>query len=366
MNYDTLGQVVEPLLTWFGKKRRALPWRVDTDPYHVWVSEIMLQQTRIEAVIPYYERFLQVLPDVASLADCEEEKLLKLWEGLGYYSRVRNMKKAALVVMEEYQGEFPDTYEKLVKLPGIGTYTAGAIASISFGRRAAAVDGNVLRVITRLLADSHNIMDEKYRKEVKSKLEAIYPVGEEAAMLTEGLMELGEVVCLPSGMPQCEVCPLEDLCQARKKNTMLDYPVKQVEKKVKEEKQTLFYILDEKGRLALLKRPETGLLAGMWELVSAPGHLNKKEVEKYLQHLGLSVISMEAMSSYKHVFSHIIWQNQTYLVRCHNLRKKYIPSTKTSEGREIIYWVTKEQLQHEIALPTAFKKCMAEGAKRGK
>ena len=200
-NTELLPEAIARLLAWYSASRRLLPWRQDPTPYHTWIAEIMLQQTRIEAVIPYYERFLRELPDVSALAAVSEDRLLKLWEGLGYYSRARNLKKAALLLMERYDGELPASAVELRKLPGIGDYTAGSIASISFGLPEPAVDGNVLRVMTRVLACGDDIAAPATRRAVTELLRAHYPSGDSAALLTEGIMELGETVCLPNGIP---------------------------------------------------------------------------------------------------------------------------------------------------------------------
>ena len=193
MEYHRLGEIVAPLLSWYHENRRCLPWRANTEPYHVWVSEIMLQQTRVEAVIPYYERFMKRLPTVAALAACADEELFKLWEGLGYYSRARNLKKAAQTICTNHNGVFPCKYEDILALSGIGTYTAGAIASIAFEQAKAAVDGNVLRVITRLTLDKHDITDTNFRTRITDKLEQVYPQ-KERGDFTQSLMELGAVV----------------------------------------------------------------------------------------------------------------------------------------------------------------------------
>ena len=225
LDLTQLSQITEPLLAWYEKNARVLPWRENTDAYRVWVSEIMLQQTRVDTVIPYYERFLRRFPDVAALAAAPEQELLKMWEGLGYYSRVRNMQKAAQQICEKYNGIFPDEYEQLLSLPGIGAYTAGAVASIAWNKPYAAVDGNVLRVVTRLTADSREISDTKFKNEITAALQEIYPV-DKCGIFTQSLMELGAVVCMPNGTPRCTECPLQSLCSACAAGTQPAYPVK--------------------------------------------------------------------------------------------------------------------------------------------
>ena len=260
-NPDTLPEALLLIRQWYAASRRLLPWREDPTPYHTWIAEIMLQQTRIEAVIPYYTRFLRELPDVASLAAVSEDRLLKLWEGLGYYSRARNLKKAALMIMERWNGVIPADAEELKKLPGIGDYTAGSIASIAFGLPEPAVDGNVMRVMTRLLACSDDISVPATKKSITVLLRAEYPSGEQAALLTEGIMELGETVCLPNAVPRCENCPIRGLCTAHQEGEELSYPVKSAGKARRIEEKTVF-LLHCGSRFAIRRRPEGGLLAG--------------------------------------------------------------------------------------------------------
>ena len=230
-----LEKINEPLLSWFETHKRVLPWRENPTPYRVWVSEIMLQQTRVEAVKPYFERFTKELPDLRHLAECDEERLLKLWEGLGYYNRVRNMQIAAKTVMEEYQGELPADYEKLLTLKGIGHYTAGAIASIAYGIPVPAVDGNVLRVITRITADDTDIMKQAFRTQMEQQLKESMPK-EVASAYNQALMELGATVCVPNGEPDCDNCPIQNICMAKKEGSQMAYPVKSKAKQRRIEK----------------------------------------------------------------------------------------------------------------------------------
>lgn len=236
-----LEQIVEPLLGWFGEHARILPWREQPQPYRVWVSEIMLQQTRVEAVKPFFERFTQALPDVRSLAECPEDKLLKLWEGLGYYNRVRNMQKAAQNMVEFYDGEMPADYEKLLGLPGIGPYTAGAVASIAFEIPVPAVDGNVLRVITRITQNDGDILKQSVKRQVEEELLAVMPKGRSGAF-NQALMELGATVCVPNGAPKCDECPLSGLCLAHQNGKEMDYPKKAQKKPRKIEKKTVLVL----------------------------------------------------------------------------------------------------------------------------
>ena len=262
-------RVPAPLIAWYRENKRDLPWRVNPTPYRVWVSEIMLQQTRVEAAKEYYLRFLKELPTVEDLAACEEEKLLKLWEGLGYYSRVRNMQKAAKTVVEEYGGQFPSDEKRLKKLSGIGEYTAGAISSIAFYKRTAAVDGNVMRVLSRYAEDATDISDLAYRKHLKEKLEEIYPKeGLACSDFTQALMELGATVCTPA-VWRCEDCPLKNDCSAYKHGTQGRFPVVPQKKEKRKEKISVFLILTPDG-IAVRKR-EKGVLKGMNEFPSETG-----------------------------------------------------------------------------------------------
>ena len=266
-----LEQLPVLLLPWFAEHRRDLPWRRDREPYHVWLSEIMLQQTRVEAVRGYYLRFLERLPDIAALASAPEDVLLKLWEGLGYYSRVRNLQKAAQCVMEQHDGEFPQELSAIRALPGIGDYTAGAIASICFEAPTAAVDGNVLRVILRLTVCADSPADVRVRRRIGEELSAVYPAGH-CGDFTQALMELGATVCLPNGAPQCGACPLRALCEAHAQGTELQFPTKPPKKPRRIEQRTVF-VLQCGDRLAVCKRPSHGLLAGLWQLPDVPGKL---------------------------------------------------------------------------------------------
>ena len=255
--------IAPALLNWFYANRRILPFREDPTPYHVWLSEIMLQQTRVSAALPYYERFLAALPDIPALAGCEEEKLHKLWEGLGYYSRVRNLQKAAKIVCAQYGGQLPADYNALLALPGIGEYTAGAIASISFGLPVPAVDGNVLRVFARLYNDPRLVTDPQVKREFTARVMEHQPPAK-AGDYNQALMELGALVCLPNGAPLCEQCPLGTLCRARAAGTALSLPQKTPPKARRITPVTVALVLNE-GRVLLQQRPAKGLLAGLWQ-----------------------------------------------------------------------------------------------------
>ena len=314
-----LEKINEPLLSWFETHKRVLPWRENPTPYRVWVSEIMLQQTRVEAVKPYFERFTKELPDLRHLAECDEERLLKLWEGLGYYNRVRNMQIAAKTVMEEYQGELPADYEKLLTLKGIGHYTAVAIASIAYGIPVPAVDGNVLRVITRITADDTDIMKQAFRTQMEQQLKESMPK-EAASAYNQALMELGATVCVPNGEPDCDNCPVQNICMAQKEGSQMAYPVKSKAKQRRIEKKTVFVIRDG-SRVILNKRPEKGLLAGLYEFPNVEGHLSEEEALEYVKEMGLLPMRIQELEEAKHIFSHIEWQMAGYVIKVAQLEE---------------------------------------------
>lgn len=336
-----LESIVFPLLDWYDANKRVLPWRRNTDPYRVWVSEIMLQQTRVDTVIPYYERFLNCLPDIQRLAAAPEEELLKLWEGLGYYSRVRNMQKAARVIVDTFGGVFPDTYQGILSLPGIGPYTAGAIASIAFELPVPAVDGNVMRVLSRVTASGADIADPAVKKQMTAALAEIYPTGR-CGDFTQSLMELGAIVCLPNGAPLCDRCPLSGMCRAFQSGRQLDYPVQAPKPERRKEYKTVL-LLSCGERVAVRQRPAGGLLGGLWEFPSLDGKADDAEIEKYLSGLGAEPLSVEYAGAKRHIFTHIEWQMEAFRVRC-------------AVAAEDFRWVSREELDAQIPLPTAFKK----------
>ena len=304
-NIETLDAIAAPLLRWFHSEKRALPWREEPTPYRVWVSEIMLQQTRVEAVKPYFERFVAALPDVRALARADENTLMKLWEGLGYYSRARHLQSAARLICSDHGGKIPARFDDLLTLPGIGRYTAGAVASIAFGERRPAVDGNVLRVIMRLLACPADILKESTKRAVEEALIARLP--EDAGDFNQALMELGALICLPRGAAHCPSCPLERLCLAKEANLQAELPQKTPPKRRRTEKLTIF-LLAKNDKIALEKRPAQGLLAGLWGFPAMEGHLKKKEAEEALQAIGLIPAKLHALPTTQHIFSHITWQ----------------------------------------------------------
>ena len=314
---DSLDLIVAPLLAWYDSGRRVLPWREDPTPYHVWLSEIMLQQTRVEAVKPYYDRFLRELPDIADLAVVEEERLLKLWEGLGYYNRARNLKKSAMQIMSEYNGDMPSDYDKLVRLSGIGSYTAGAIASIAFGQAVPAVDGNVLRILSRLRADDRDILDAKVRKSIEEELAGVMPQ-DRPGDFNQALMELGATVCVPNGAPKCERCPWESLCLARIGDRVSEYPKKSRGKPRTVETKTVL-VIQYGQQVALQKRPEHGLLAGMYEFPTLEGLKTKEQVLANLKKSGVVPLRIRKLENSKHIFTHKEWHMTGYLIRVDDL-----------------------------------------------
>lgn len=335
-----LSGMVEPLLQWYDRNARVLPWREEPTPYRVWISEIMLQQTRVEAAKPYFDRFTTALPNIQALAEISEEELLKLWEGLGYYNRVRNLQKCAKIILRDFGGELPKTLEELTSLPGIGPYTAGAIASIAYQVPLPAVDGNVLRVITRILACPSDITKESFKKLISQALTTVLPkrVGD----FNQALMELGATICLPNGTPKCLCCPVSQLCRAYQAGTMMDFPVKPEKKKRRMEQRTVFLFFSN-GKTALRKRPETSLLAGMWEFPNTASALTQVEAERWLEEQGFSVASLSPLPDAKHIFSHIEWHMNGFSVQL------------LSEPENDWVWVGREELEKEYAVPAAFK-----------
>lgn len=337
-----LKALVQPLLEWFSFHARILPWREEPSPYRVWVSEIMLQQTRVEAVKPYFERFVTALPDVQALAECEEEKLLKLWEGLGYYNRVRNMQIAAKQVVEEYGGKMPEEYEELLKLKGIGNYTAGAIASIAYGKAVPAVDGNVLRVISRAAGDERDIMKQSVRANMETELLKVIS-NQDAGTFNQALMDLGATVCLPNGEPKCLECPWQQLCVAKKENRIKELPVKNKAVKRRIENKTVFIIRDGE-KIVLHKRPDKGLLAGMYEFPNKEGHLNEEEAINYVKEMHLNPLRIEKLTDAKHIFSHVEWQMKGYMIRVEAL----------GEGEAGLLFAEAADFKENYPIPSAF------------
>lgn len=337
---ERLLAINRPLLAWYEEHARVLPWREDPRPYRVWVSEIMLQQTRVEAVKPYFEHFMNALPSVADLAAVTDDRLMKLWEGLGYYSRAKNLKKAAGVIMEEYGGEIPSDFEELLKLPGIGSYTAGAIASIAYGQAVPAVDGNVLRVLSRVLGSRADILKASTKKWMETELRTVIPA-EAASHFNQGLIELGAIVCVPNGQPRCGECPLATLCLARREGLTEEIPVKTPSKKRRIQERTVC-IIEYEGKVALNRRNESGLLASLYELPNVEGYLESGQLGEAFGLDEGAIALVEELPKAKHIFSHVEWHMVGYRVKLGDA----IPPSY------II--VEKEELKSVYALPNAF------------
>ena len=341
---EYLRELPSLLLPWYYANRRDLPWRKDREPYHVWLSEIMLQQTRVEAVKGYYARFLETLPTVAALSECDDDLLHKLWEGLGYYSRVRNLKKAARVVMTAHAGVFPRTHAEVLALPGIGAYTAGAICSICFGLPTPAVDGNVLRVFSRLTDDPSPIDLPATKKRVTETLSAIYPA--EAGDFTQALMELGATICGPNRKPDCERCPCKGICRGYAHGTAEALPVKAPKKEKRQEDRTVFLFHCD-GKYALEKRPATGLLAGLWQFPNVSGQLDTASALQEAEKMGVRPQEIRKEIFRKHIFTHIQW----------NMKGIYLDVAETGGSFQ---WFTEEEVTAAAALPTAFRQFWEE------
>ena len=337
----TLSRLPPPLLAWYRKNARDLPWRNTQDPYRIWVSEIMLQQTRVAAVLGYYARFLEAFPTVEALAAAPEEQLMKLWEGLGYYSRARNLQRAAKLVTD--RGGFPDTYQGLLTLPGVGEYTAAAIASAAFARREAAVDGNVLRVVTRLTDCRDDVTLPQTKQNIRSQVRAVFPEAEaDARIFNQALMELGATVCVPNGPPKCLLCPVREWCLGRARGTAESLPVKPAKKSRRVEEKTVFLLLRE-GRVALRKRPEAGLLAGLWEFPNVEGTLDEAAAAQAVRSWGLEPKDWKNRLTARHIFTHVEWHMTCY--------------TLEAAGEADFTWVD-DFKQH--AVPSAFARCREE------
>ena len=338
---ERLRLAVPRIVAWDRQVRRPLPWRENPTPYQVWISEIMLQQTRIEAAKDYYARFIRALPDIPALAAVEDDRLMKLWQGLGYYSRARNLKKAAQLLVERYDGELPQSAEALRRLPGIGDYTAGAIASMAYGQPEPAVDGNVLRVLARVLEDGEDVLQQSVRKRMTALLRAVYPGGEDAALLTEGLMELGETLCLPKGELKCAACPIRELCLARLHGTAEQYPRRAAPRERRVEEKTVLLLRSE-GKFALCRRPEKGLLAGLWELPNLEGYIEPEELRRRIEEQGAVMLSLRDCGEARHVFTHVEWRMRGWLLDC---AAPFGPYT----------WADGAEIARDYSIPTAFR-----------
>jgi A/G-specific adenine glycosylase len=349
--------IIRRICTWYRAGRRDLPWRKTRDPYRVWVSEIMLQQTRASAVIPYYSRFLKRLPRVEDLAVCPDDELMKLWEGLGYYSRARHMKETAGIISERYGGIFPSDPETLRTLPGIGRYTAGAVASIAYGVPVAAVDGNVLRIMSRITCSGGDVLNDKVKRETEEILTDA--IGREADAggedenfpgdVNQGFMDLGATVCLPHTVPLCGECPLAELCGAHRTGRESDFPVRKTAKRRKTEERTVLLILDG-DRVVLRKRPERGLLAGMYEYPCLDGFLTEKEALRETERLGFEPVRIQPLPTAVHIFTHLEWHMTGYKVNVASFR-----TGAENEKDSGIFLVDIRTAEKKYAIPSAFR-----------
>ena len=329
------------LLPWYRANRRPLPWRETSDPYRIWISEIMLQQTRVEAVKPYYFRFLKALPDIHALSACPEDQLLKLWEGLGYYSRARNLQKAAKMIMEEYDGRFPHDPELVRSLPGIGAYTAGAICSICFGLPIPAVDGNVLRVCSRLTASREDVSLIPVKKSITEALIPCFP-DNNCGDFNQALMELGATICIPRGTPQCAVCPLASICLSQKGDLWREIPVL-IPKKARQREEVAVFILRCEDRYALHKRPKTGLLAGLWEYPTISGPITPQQALDQAAAWNCAPTALLKITEHEHVFTHREWHMTGYEITCTVMSDQF-------------RWANLQELEEVYSLPSAFRK----------
>lgn len=336
--YDLSGA----LLNWYDYNKRLLPWRENKDPYRIWISEIMLQQTRVEAVKPYFDRFMKELPTVKDLAEVEDDRLMKLWEGLGYYNRARNLKAAAQTVMEQYHGKLPADYDKLLSLKGIGMYTAGAIGSIAFDLQVPAVDGNVLRVLARVWGDDSDILKDKTKKEMGKRIQEFIPK-DRPGDFNQALIELGATVCVPNGEPYCDRCPWDTVCTANKENLIEKLPVKAPKKARKIEYKTVF-LLETKDQIAIHKRTSKGLLAGLWEFPNMSGRMDMQDVMEQMKIWGIENGEISPAGKGKHIFSHIEWHMEGIRI-----------ALKEPVFIEKLLWVSKKELKTVYALPSAFE-----------
>ncbi len=340
---DIPGRLAPLLLPWYRANARKLPFRQNPTPYGVWVSEIMLQQTRVAAALDHYRRFMEALPTIRDLAECPEQQLLKLWEGLGYYSRARNLQKAAQAVVEQYGGQLPADYDALRKLPGIGDYTAGAIGSICFGLPVPAVDGNVLRVFARLYDDHRDVLRPATKRDFTARVLECQP-RDAAGDYNQALMELGALVCLPGPSPQCLACPAASICRGYAAGTAGSLPVKTPPKARRIQPVTVLLVQNSKGEYLLQQRPQTGLLAGLWQPLLAEEELDAAAAAALLERLGLDAEYAGPGPEAKHVFSHIEWRMASLRFSAGNL-----PAPAGC------VWAGPDQLRGIYPLPGAFK-----------
>lgn len=353
-SYDGLAKKA---LSYYYAHRRFLPWRENPTPYHVWISEIMLQQTRVDTVIPYFNRFIENFPTITDLANAPEEKLLKLWEGLGYYSRARNLQKAAKVLLENYDASLPPDKSELIKLPGIGSYTAGAIASIAFGKSETAVDGNLIRIGSRLMAYRDSVSNAQGKKVMENFWLNLLPK-KHAGDFNQAMMDLGATICLPNSEPLCLLCPIREYCSAFELGNPTDFPKKEIKKPRRIEEKTVFLLRFEE-KILLQKREDGGLLGGLLQFPMAEEHLGEDDALSYLQKRGLVPIRIQAGVQAKHIFSHIEWRMISWEV----VLDPFVVMENPKNDFDNSIWVEQTQLD-EITLPTAFRKFRKRAAER--
>ena len=331
--------LVDHLLNWYDENKRPLPWREQNNPYYTWVSEVMLQQTQVKTVIPYFERFITALPTIQALAEVSDDRLHKLWEGLGYYRRASHLKKAAQEVMTYHDGLLPETYEALQKLSGIGRYTAGAIASIAFGERRPAIDGNLMRIFARLLCLSYPTNTTKSYGQYEQIITPYVP-SHRPGDFNQAMMDLGATICLAKGAPLCLHCPIRQHCQSFKDNLIHLYPKKESKPAKKEEKRIIFILARQDGKLLIKRRPSKGLLAGLWEFINLldTGQLP----ETFLEEENYHPLEVQSLGKAKHIFTHIIWHMRAYYV---------IINGDDYEGT----WASLEEIETSYPFPSAYK-----------
>ena len=304
-------QIGEALVTWFLEEKRDLPWRKTKDPYKIWVSEVMLQQTKVDTVIPYYERFISKYPSLQSLAQADEGELLKEWEGLGYYSRARNLQAGVKEVVEEYNSIVPNTRKEISQLKGVGPYTAGAVLSIAYGVPEHAVDGNVMRVLSRILLIKEDIAKSKTKKVFEDAVMSLMYTKDPSAF-NQGLMELGAIICTPT-KPKCLLCPVREYCSAFFEGVQEELPVKTINKKSKLHKMKVVIIQREDGKILLEKRPSKGLLANMWQFPMVELPTATHTVEEVIElDYGVEIKKGKELIAFKHTFSHLIWEIESF------------------------------------------------------
>lgn len=349
INKIDIEEFQQDLIRWFEAEQRDLPWRKDSDPYKVWVSEIMLQQTRVDTVIPYYNRFLEKFPTIESFAEADEESVLKIWEGLGYYSRARNLHSAIKEVVAAYGGKVPDQKEEILKLKGVGPYTAGAVLSIAYGKPEPAVDGNVMRVLSRILLITEDIAVPAARKTFEEGARTLM-FEPNPSYFNQALMELGALVCTPTS-PSCLLCPVQKHCSAFEKGVQDELPVKTRKKNTRHDKLAAIVLQNEKGEFLIRKRPAEGLLANLWEFPSLKMQ-PVLEPHETLQDFLMTEYSIDvevapvSFTTVDHVFTHLKWTIHAFHGKVAGARL---------EENERVRFVTEKEM-NELAFPVSHQK----------